>query len=488
MECLFPTRDAVRIMRGSTKTADIGSGSVRRLMTYKSGATETFFAADATSVHDISTAAADTPTTAAITGLAAGEYAWAQIGTSGGQFGVLSKLNTTDAPRIYDGSSWSTMSVTGATATDLGYVWLFKNRLWFVEHGTATLRALPVDSIGGAVVTLQLRAVFQRGSSALFGASWSGDSGEGLDDRLVIVGDTGEVLVYALTDPTDPATISLIGRYEITPPLGPNAHFQVGGDLVIATLDGMVPLSQVIARDSARVSLAAISRPIEPAWRAQVAASSRATAPWSVVKWDAENMALVSLPHATSPVVYGFNVETNAWFSRPGWDAQAWGVFGDALYFGDSSGNILRAEVGGSDNGALYTARLTPAFQTLGNAAQHKECSMIRATLRGRVTNINPRLSVAVDWDDDTFPSAPSAAVESAAAALWDSGVWDLSAWDDGGGAGAEVQTITTRWRSVPGQGFAFAPQIQLTLGNVREPSAELVSMDMLFKTGGLVV
>ena len=67
-------------------------------------------------------------------------------------------------------------------------------------------------------------------------------------------------------------TMGLVGTYDIGQPLGPNAHFRAGGDVIIATLDGLVPLSAAKEKDPAALTLASITRTIEDEWRAQALA------------------------------------------------------------------------------------------------------------------------------------------------------------------------------------------------------------------------
>ena len=116
-----------------------------------------------------------------------------------------------------------------------------------VVQGTAVLRRenslsvwyLPVKSIGGAATEIDLGAVFRKGGSLMFGATWSLDSGSGLSMTCASSSrPTARLVVYQGTDPASSSTWALTGVYDIAPPLNKHAYFQAGGDLAILTDDG----------------------------------------------------------------------------------------------------------------------------------------------------------------------------------------------------------------------------------------------------------
>ncbi|TIX02855.1 MAG: hypothetical protein E5V46_32830, partial [Mesorhizobium sp.] len=59
-------------------------------------------------------------------------------------------------------------AITGVATSALSHVWLYRNRLFFIQGGTMKASYLPVDSVTGALGTLNLSGVFQRGGSLLF--------------------------------------------------------------------------------------------------------------------------------------------------------------------------------------------------------------------------------------------------------------------------------------------------------------------------------
>ena len=99
---------------------------------------------------------------------------------------------------------------------------------------------------------IYLAGAANKGGKLLFGATWSIDAGDGIDDKCVFVTDLGEVLIFTGSNPSDAANWRQEGRYQIGAPLGMNAHMLLGGDLLIATVDGIVPVSQAIQQGQRR--------------------------------------------------------------------------------------------------------------------------------------------------------------------------------------------------------------------------------------------
>jgi len=480
LENFFPTTRGIRPRGGRLRHATITDG-VSSLMAWRSGTSERIFASDADSIYNITSPASPTVQPAAdVSGLTSGFFSSTMFSTSGGDF--LIAVNGANDRRVYNGSTWSTSpSITGATSSTFSYVWVFKNRLFFIQKNTLVAWCLPVDSIGGAATQISLSGVFKKGGSLLFGTTWSVDAGDGMDDVCVFVTTTGEMAAFAGTDPALPTAWGLVGTYDIGQPLGPNAHFRAGGDVIIATLDGLVPLSAAKEKDPAALTLASITRTIEDEWRAQALArqSSRA---WSCVKWVARNMAIIGLPTVGASEIYCYvvNLLTGAWAKYTNWDLSCSVEAGSLIYFGTPGGGVYIAEAGGTDDGQTYLSTFVGRYDHLGSPASTKTARMARTTWLYRKP-INPRVSCSFNY----LPKLPPypAAASHPSLDVWDVGLWDVALWDS-----STTQQTVTRWVSVTGQGFSAAPNVQLTNSHVAPPEAELVSFDLLYEQGGIAV
>lgn len=487
LENWFPTLTGARLRAGSQKYATISSGPVLRMWTFKSGQTEEFFASDETKIFNITTVAdPDVIPAAAVSGQTSGYYSTAQIGTAGGS-NYLYAVNGTDSARLYDGSTWkaitavSSPAITGVPTADLSFVWTFASRLFFVEKNTMSAWYLPVDSIGGAASEFSLAGIFQEGGSLLMGGKWSLDSGDGLDDKCVFISDQGEVAVFQGTNPSSAADWQKVGVYKITPPMGPNATMQAGGDLLIGTEDGIVPISEAVNKDAAALSLAAVTQKIEPEWKREVTA--RRTMPWEIIKWPTNNMMVVSLPvvdEGINPYCFVANLETGAWAKFTGWETRSIGHYESFGYFGTNSGVIYKMEVGGSDDGTPYVCTYVGMPEHLKLPGAMKVIHSARSVFLSNVP-FTAKISMSVNYNI-TLPSPPSS-VANFATDEWDSALWDVGQWDSQSNA-----TVSTKWVSVGKSGFVASPQIQITCGVTPYPRTELIAFDVLYERGGVMV
>ncbi len=484
----FPKQTGVEVRGGCLKRATISIGPVTSMWAYKSGSTEEFFAADAANIFDVTTVVdPDTIPTAAVSGQTSGYYSTQQIGTAGGDF--LYAVNGTDSPQLYDGTTFTAITnvstpnaITGVDPSTFSNVWLYASRLFFVESSTMRAWYLAPDAISGAANSVSLAGVFQEGGSLLFGATWSTDSGSGLDDLCMFFSTEGEVAVYRGTNPNNaPTDWSLVGVYSITKPLGMKGIMKAGGDLLVATTDGIVPMSEALRKDVAALSLAAVTRAIEPEWTAEVA--RRSGLPWEVVKWDSKNRAVVSLPvtDATQEnACFVVNTETGAWTKYVGWQTRSMAIWQDTAYFGTNDGKIYQMESTGSDDGMPYTASIVWQFDHLRTPDEVKIVHNARTTFRAG-TDINVQASISVDYSVN-LPAAP-ASVADYASSQWDSARWDQAIWD-----GGEEPETKNQWHSIGQSGFVIAPQLQITSGVTPKPNIELVSMTITYEPGGIIV
>lgn len=478
LENYFPTATGIRMRRGSLTFAIVGDSSldVASMFSYVNGNNAKLFAATSAALYDISSGG--NVTIPAVAALNSGDWSAVQFATPGGVF--LRAVNGVDDPLVYDGTSWSTAPViTGVDARTLSHTWVHQRRMFFIKENSLSAFYLPADSIGGVAVELPLGGVFSRGGSLLFGSSWSLETGGGLSDQCVFVTTEGEAAIFQGTDPSVAANWTKVGVYRIGKPLGARAHIRAGGDVVIATDIGFVPLSQAIQRDYSALSPSAVSYPIETAWNDAVAA--RSSQAWSCEVWPTKQMVLVALPSIDGepPQMFAGNARTGAWGLFTGWDGRCLQLFGDRLFFGSGASRIIEAEVSGSDNDLPYTSVCVPLFDPLKTPATLKTSLLMRATLRAP-SEIVPTLSLQADFAIYLPPAPDSAIIETSA--VWGGAVWGESVW--GGGT---TLRIFQQWQSVGGAGYAIAPGVQITSGGIVPPDVELIQVDMTYDMGDIV-
>ena len=146
----FPTATGVVLRRGIIRRASIvADDPVLSIFTYISGAVQKLFAAVSTGIRDITTVA--TPNTFAgpdvLTGQTSGNWNVVQFATAGGQF--LIGVNGTDPAFVYDGATFAATTITvpfgsGLDTSDLSYVWVYKQRIYFLQKDSMNVWYLPV--------------------------------------------------------------------------------------------------------------------------------------------------------------------------------------------------------------------------------------------------------------------------------------------------------------------------------------------------------
>lgn len=486
LENFWPTATGIE-PRGGSKLRCTITGAVEAMFEYRAALSKTYFVADETAIYEFSDLTLDgAALSASVTGQTSGDYSILEMQTDGGSY--LSVVNGQDHMQIYDGTAWQQVTasstpfaITNVATNRISHIWAYRNRQFMIEKATMNAWYLGVNSVAGTATKLPLAGVFENGGSLLFGATWSSDSGSGMDDRCVFVTDRGEFAVYG-GDPID--GWSLVGVYEIGKPLGRRASIKVGGDLIVATHAGLIPLSAAVRKDPGQLKLDALSRAIDPDWRKEITLAGNLDG-WRIEKWESRNMAVFTPPprQAEQGYCYVVNLETNAWAKFTGWRVGDIQVLSDTLHFGNEDGEVHQCDLGGNDNGQPFECRACFAFDHLGAVGALKTAHAARGLWRYR-TPIKPALSIASDFKPN-FRAAPNAAQFSGGQqASWDTTPWDQDYWADGN----EGYRFFEKWVSVSGHGKTLALQVQLTSAATQKLDCELVSIDLTYSSGQVLV
>lgn len=484
LENFWPTPQGIEPRAGATIVAEVPSQVVSL---FEHRASRQFFAATSTAIYRFNAATSGGgPLVAAISGLTSGQWSTYEVQNSGGNF--LLCVNGIDSMRRFDGTAWLTITgagtgaITGVDTSTLAFVWGHRNRVFFTQAGSTSAWYLATNAVGGAATELPLAGVFRKGGALLMGGTWSSDSGAGLDDRCFFVTDAGEVAIYSGANPGDANSWSLVGVYDVGVPLGRKAVTYIGGDVLIATARGIIPLTAVVAKDPAELAASAVTAAIQPDWNRTV---DRIAGDWRIGKWS--NIGMVfALPlgeSAESPTIWAANAESGAWTTITGWAATDMTQLGSWLYFGTAGGEVVRAWTGGQDCGMPYFARAMLAFDPLGDPASRKSASVMQAVWKAR-GSISYSAGLSRDYASIWGPPPASASGSTGdVSSEWDLATWDLSPW----AGDAESYNIVSGWRGVTGLGFAFAPTVQLMCDSVARVNCQLQRIDVGFVAGGAV-
>lgn len=356
-------------------------------------------------------------------------WQWCAHTTSGGSYTFF--VNGADAPLHYNGSAWAAPSITGSgiTASDFVHVISHKRRLWFTINGTTKGAYLATDAIAGTATAFEFGSLFTRGGYLNALASWTRDGGSGADDYLVAISSRGQVAIYQGTDPAAANTWELVGVFDVPPPIGRRCFQRYGADLLLITLEGVFPLSTLLAVDQTQVSRVAITDNIAPSFNA-AARSYGANWGWEVCTYPRGTRLIVNIPisEGVTAKQYVMNTITGAWCEFDNHNATCWAVYNDMLYFGAPGGAIYQADTGSADIDVPITAVGQGAYSAFGSA-NIKRFSMLRPLIS--VTGANrPKVGISVDFVE-TQSLSSIAAPQSTVGALWDTATWDNAFWSD---------------------------------------------------------
>ena len=329
-------------------------------------------------------------------------------------------------PFASDGTSWITGPPESSVVNghNLTYVWKYRGHLYFIEGGTMNAWYLPINAVGGTLQMIPLAGAATKGGKLLAGFTWSLDAGDGIDDKCVFMTDQGELLIFTGSDPSTIANWRQEGRYQTSVPLGMNAHIAVGGDVMIATVDGIIPISASITKDSMQLELAAITRAIKPMWRDMV--NARRTYPWTLCKFDEYGGMFVTYPGGNAGSWYCgvVNIATGAWARYVGWDAMCFCRLRSDMFFGTQTGKIMQADRTGYDDGVPYIATMVGGWEMFSSQSSTLVWRQSRAAFSARAGEpFQPQLSCTTDYVI-VIPTPPSAAPDPGVPDVWGQGLW----------------------------------------------------------------
>ena len=473
LQNFWPGTNSVILRNGYTKHATGLPAEVQTLMAYSSGTSNKLFAVSDGKIYDATNSGA--VGAAAVSGLTNSKFQYVNITTPAASY--LMAVNGADKLRTFDGSTWHTdgdgspYDITNIDTATVSNITLFKNRIWLTTNNTLKVWYLPVNSIGGASVALDMTSIFQLGGYIMAGMTWTLDAGYGVDDYLVFITSNGEALVWRLTDPTTPTGISQIGLYKLGAPIGRRCYTKFGGDLLVITQDGVVPMSGALqsSRLDPRVS---ITNKIQYAMSSAISTYG-ANFGWQLLYYPKENQLILNVPIGVgTQQQYVMNNITKSWCNFTGWAANCWELHIDDPYFG-GNGYVAKAWNGNADDTSNIEGFSLQSFQSYGTALQ-KQCKMIRYHLQ---TNGTPAVFGNVNVDYNLADESAQLNFSTSIYGLWDSGLWGSAIW----GAGL---VPSADWQGATNIGYTFAPLIKTATQGIQ---LQWVATDLVFEGGGVL-
>jgi len=364
--------------------------------------------------------------------------------------------------------------VTGLNSNQFANINLFKERLYFVQKDSLSFWYLPVDSINGAVTEFPLGGIFKKGGYLQAMGTWTIDAGYGVDDLAAFVTSNGEVAIYKGSDPSNPNDWALIGIWNIGQTFARKCLFKYGGDLLLLTEDGLVPLSAGLqsTRLDPRVNITdkiffAIS---------QAADQYANNFGWQINYFAKVNMLIVNIPVTGGSEQYVMHNITKSWAKFTNIKANCWELSSDNMYFG-ANGFVGKFYDTNADAGTNITAFVQQAYSYFDSRGQQKRFTLVRPILQ--TDNGLPSVLCGISTDFDTVNLTNQISFNPL---ILDIGEWDVDKWDDANWGGGLVTTKV--WQGVTGLGYAGSVSL-----NVVSQSIEFhwASTDFVMERGGVL-
>ena len=460
----IPRAGYVELRRGFVPQQTGFGSPIETLMPYRGGPSgDLLFAASGGKIYDVTTQNAP-PGAPAYSG--AGSNRWNSTSFANAAGAWIIACNGHDAPIGYNGGSWAALPTLSGTSgpitlapATLFNAFAHKGRLYYLEQGSLRVWNPAAGAVGGACTLLDLSPVFSKGGRLVCGANWSSQLGLTADDFAVFMTDQGQLAVYQGIDPTSAPDFSLIGVYDLGPPLGPRAMVKFGGDLAIVTSDGVIPLSQALKLDRSQQNEVALTAKILNAFGVAVKAYG-ANYGWQGLLYpgtspsdDAEaaggSLAIFNIPLTTLGASMQFvqNVLTGAWCRFLNLDAFCWELANGRVYFGGAAGGY-QWDAGGSGNGVPIVGDIKSAFTDFGDRGRQKRFTMIRPLLN-TTPLVQPALEIDVDYQESEPTAVPTVV-----------------------GQGDTAAQIRYDWTSASGIGYVGAARLQVNLvGDTSTPT-----------------
>lgn len=460
----YPDETVCRVRKGFDDHVTGFGNKIESLMSWRGLSSSKLIAAAGTSLYDATSAGA--VGAAVVTSTVNARWQHVMYSTSAANYLVLA--NGGVAPYHYDGTTWTQPSLTGSGLTNANLIGVHahKQRLWFIEKDKLYAWYLPVDSIAGTLTKLDLGPHTIRGGYLMAMGTLTFDGGAGVDDAAVFVTSEGEVIIFQGTDPADTSAWQMVGRYEIGAPIGRRCLLKWGGDLIVITDDGFLPMSRYIIGARTDVESIALSSKISHAVQEAVE-DYRSYFGWQPIFYPKGNMLLFNIPESTngnSAMQFIMNPTSGAWARYTNMEANCWEIHDDALYFGGAT-IVYQADTGLSDNGADVPAVAKPAFNFFGSRGVRKKFNMIRPIflIEGAV---DIAIRINVDFEDENPSGSSTFTADSGSA--WDADDWDDAVW----GTGDYVQK---KWITTFGLGecATFRMETNVNNGTIEWPSTD---------------
>jgi hypothetical protein len=352
----------------------------------------------------------------------------------------------------------------GTTMDQIAYIFAWKARIWFLKANSTVAYYLATNAISGAATLFDFGPLLHHGGALSFGASWTYDAGNGIDDSLIIASAQGDILLYQGTDPASAANFQMKGVwYAGRLPIGRRCVCQHGGNTLFITEYGVIAISDLVAGKLHTSGMQdSFGYKINPKL-ADIVSPAIDLKYWYLGVFPVENLLIVGTPVFTPiatdiPQSYVMNSLNNSWATITNMDILCSDLYRGQLVFGTRKGEVCKGFVGyrdgvasdSSSSGAEVTGRIQTSFHAYGQDTMNKR--MLRIKVYGisdGIPSIYPKY--VSEYDVNNILNVPSPVLTPTAS--WDNATWDQAIWD------SAAQSFR-RWIGVAGWGKRLSLQM----------------------------
>jgi hypothetical protein len=383
--------------------------------------------------------------------------------------GILILNNGVDNTQIYDGTAIADIDTTGSdpgTPTAFIGSLVFKGRVYYWAEDDDAFYYSQAGSYQGVLSKFDLGAQAQRGGKIMDIVSWTvGDAGDGKDDYIVFLFDTGEVLIYQGDDPETAGFFEMMGRYYMGEPISRRGTEQYGSDTIVMTKDGYVNLASVVQQGRTS-DVPQFSHLIHRAMIQRTQTRSQLHG-WQATLLPRKGLFLFNVPLSSDTFEqHVMNTVTQRWCRFKDLNVNCMCVHNERLYGGAQDGTIYIMFESTSDNGVSIQFGALPAFNYMGDPGVHKHLVAAQFVSNYR----NPKDVQITGYADFRYPTTLSPVVPEP---YFIPSTWSVnphtppseigSFWDTDFWSGDESPQTTLGWQNVSGFGYAVTVAIRFT-------------------------
>lgn len=361
-------------------------------------------------------------------------------------------------------------------------VFNWKDRVWLIEENSTKAYYLDIGAVQGNATAFDFGPVMNQGGFLSYGQNWTFNAGYDIDDYLILVTTSGEIMVYKGVDPTQADSFLLQGVWYVgRTPAGNKSFTTFGGEVFIMSALGVVPVSKLVNGGVANDYQVASAK-IQPELT-KVFQLYKDSFGWELETFYNRSFLMVKTP-VTSNNTYLYwvmNVQTGAWGTITGMPMNCSSQVVDDVYFGTVDGKVCKAFYGNTDGqlidgtpGRPIIGTCMTGFDDYSTPTYLKTWQLARPIFRSDDTPV-------VSANIRTEYESPIPSIDGSEKTKTGGGRFDVSNWNECVWAGGT--NTYTGWVGLNGLGYYGAFTLNFT-GNA---GTQYIAANITLTQGGVM-